>query len=342
MQQLMLDGPGRALGGGGGAPTGRAGRRPRAARRRAHLRLDVGVLRGRFPLEGPYPLGHEGRGRGRAPATRTTVSPGRPCRRHLPDLVRRVRTVPAGPHRQLRDAPPSCRPTVSGRWAGSNGVPARRPRWPCPTPTPCWCRCPAASTRLPSPARATTCPMRGGRSDAARRRARRRGPGGRRRRRSELDRPVRRRARPGARRGAGRASRPAPRPARHRRGPGRRGRRRATALQGRRIPHHGRRQWQQRRPALRPQQHRLRRHLHEPLHLPRRPGAAAVPDVPRRLHRSTPAGRMPAPPSPRSSSFVAGGGFDPSLVTSAVVPRTEALEALRQPPMKLVIDCTTS
>jgi len=34
-------------------------------------------------------------------------------------------------------------------------------------------------------------------------------------------------------------------------------------------------------------------------------------------------------------------GFDPSLVTSAVVPRGEVLDALAQPPMKLVIDCTS-
>jgi len=33
-------------------------------------------------------------------------------------------------------------------------------------------------------------------------------------------------------------------------------------------------------------------------------------------------------------------GFDPSLVTTAVVARGDAIEALREPPMKLVIDCT--
>lgn len=54
-------------------------------------------------------------------------------------------------------------------------------------------------------------------------------------------------------------------------------------------------------------------------------------------------GRAHARPAiPPILELVAGGGFDPSLVTSAVVPRTETVEALRQPPMKLVIDCTTS
>jgi len=32
-------------------------------------------------------------------------------------------------------------------------------------------------------------------------------------------------------------------------------------------------------------------------------------------------------------------GLDPSLVTSAVVARTDAVDALVHPPMKLVIDC---
>ncbi len=34
-------------------------------------------------------------------------------------------------------------------------------------------------------------------------------------------------------------------------------------------------------------------------------------------------------------------GFNPSLVTSAVVPRSAAADALARPPMKLVIDCTS-
>jgi alcohol dehydrogenase len=34
-----------------------------------------------------------------------------------------------------------------------------------------------------------------------------------------------------------------------------------------------------------------------------------------------------------------GGGFDPSPVTSAVVPRADAAEALARPPLKLVVDC---
>jgi hypothetical protein len=37
---------------------------------------------------------------------------------------------------------------------------------------------------------------------------------------------------------------------------------------------------------------------------------------------------------------VVAAGFRPSLVTTAVVPRSDVLDALRDPPMKLVIDCT--
>jgi alcohol dehydrogenase len=53
-------------------------------------------------------------------------------------------------------------------------------------------------------------------------------------------------------------------------------------------------------------------------------------------------GRAHARPAIPPILELVAGGFDPSLVTSAVVPRSEAVEALRQPPMKLVIDCTTS
>ena len=45
------------------------------------------------------------------------------------------------------------------------------------------------------------------------------------------------------------------------------------------------------------------------------------------------------PAIPRVLGLVAAG-FDPSLVTSAVVPRSAAADALAHPPMKLVIDCT--
>jgi len=34
-------------------------------------------------------------------------------------------------------------------------------------------------------------------------------------------------------------------------------------------------------------------------------------------------------------------GFNPSLVTTAVVSRSDVAEALARPPMKLVIDCTS-
>jgi alcohol dehydrogenase len=53
-------------------------------------------------------------------------------------------------------------------------------------------------------------------------------------------------------------------------------------------------------------------------------------------------GRAHARPAIPPILELVAGGFDPSLVTSAVVPRTEAVEALRHPPMKLAIDCTTS
>lgn len=46
------------------------------------------------------------------------------------------------------------------------------------------------------------------------------------------------------------------------------------------------------------------------------------------------------PAIPAVLSLVADG-FDPSVVTSAVVPRSVAIEALAHPPMKLVIDCTS-
>jgi alcohol dehydrogenase len=36
-----------------------------------------------------------------------------------------------------------------------------------------------------------------------------------------------------------------------------------------------------------------------------------------------------------------GSGFDPTLVTSAVVPRTDIIDALAQPPLKLVVDCSS-
>jgi alcohol dehydrogenase len=53
-------------------------------------------------------------------------------------------------------------------------------------------------------------------------------------------------------------------------------------------------------------------------------------------------GRAHARPAIPAILELVASGFDPSLVTSAVVPRSEAVEALRHPPMKLAIDCTTS
>ena len=44
------------------------------------------------------------------------------------------------------------------------------------------------------------------------------------------------------------------------------------------------------------------------------------------------------PAIPKVLDLVARG-FDPSVVTSAVVSRADAVEALSHPPMKLVIDC---
>jgi alcohol dehydrogenase len=52
-------------------------------------------------------------------------------------------------------------------------------------------------------------------------------------------------------------------------------------------------------------------------------------------------GRAHARPSIPVVLDLVAAGFDPSLVTSAVVPRSAAAEALARPPMKLVIDCTS-
>jgi threonine dehydrogenase-like Zn-dependent dehydrogenase len=51
-------------------------------------------------------------------------------------------------------------------------------------------------------------------------------------------------------------------------------------------------------------------------------------------------GRAHARPAIPSVLDLVAAGFNPSLVTSAVVPRSAAVEALAHPPMKLVIDCT--
>jgi len=46
------------------------------------------------------------------------------------------------------------------------------------------------------------------------------------------------------------------------------------------------------------------------------------------------------PAIPKVLDLVASG-FDPTLVTSVVVPRTDIIDALAQPPLKLVVDCTS-
>jgi threonine dehydrogenase-like Zn-dependent dehydrogenase len=51
-------------------------------------------------------------------------------------------------------------------------------------------------------------------------------------------------------------------------------------------------------------------------------------------------GRAHARPAIPSVLDLVAAGFDPSLVTSAVVPRSAAADALARPPLKLVIDCT--
>jgi threonine dehydrogenase-like Zn-dependent dehydrogenase len=51
-------------------------------------------------------------------------------------------------------------------------------------------------------------------------------------------------------------------------------------------------------------------------------------------------GRVHARPAIPSVLDLVAAGFDPSLVTSAVVPRSAAADALARPPLKLVIDCT--
>jgi alcohol dehydrogenase len=52
-------------------------------------------------------------------------------------------------------------------------------------------------------------------------------------------------------------------------------------------------------------------------------------------------GRVHARPAIPTVLNLAATGFNPSLVTSAVVPRHDAATALARPPMKLVIDCTS-
>lgn len=53
-------------------------------------------------------------------------------------------------------------------------------------------------------------------------------------------------------------------------------------------------------------------------------------------------GRAHARPAiPKVLDLVAAGTFDPSLVTSSVVAWSDAVDALADPPMKLVIDCVT-
>jgi threonine dehydrogenase-like Zn-dependent dehydrogenase len=51
-------------------------------------------------------------------------------------------------------------------------------------------------------------------------------------------------------------------------------------------------------------------------------------------------GRAHARPAIPLVLDLVAAGFDPSLITSAVVPRSAAADALAHPPMKLVIDCT--
>lgn len=51
-------------------------------------------------------------------------------------------------------------------------------------------------------------------------------------------------------------------------------------------------------------------------------------------------GRAHARPSIPLVLDLVGAGFNPALVTSAVVPRSAATDALAHPPMKLVIDCS--
>jgi threonine dehydrogenase-like Zn-dependent dehydrogenase len=50
-------------------------------------------------------------------------------------------------------------------------------------------------------------------------------------------------------------------------------------------------------------------------------------------------GRVHARPAIPAVLRLVGAGFDPALVTFAVVARANAAEALADPPMKLVIDC---
>jgi hypothetical protein len=56
--------------------------------------LDAAIVHGRAPVEGPFPLGHEGVAQRRPGRRRCRLPAWRPGDRALPDLLRRVRTVP--------------------------------------------------------------------------------------------------------------------------------------------------------------------------------------------------------------------------------------------------------
>jgi threonine dehydrogenase-like Zn-dependent dehydrogenase len=90
--------------------------------------------------------------------------------------------------------------------------------------------------------------------------------------------------------------------------------------------------------ALRAQQHRVRRHVHQPVGL-----SGEDPPLPMfamysrccTLHT----GRAHVRPAIPVVLDLVARGFDPTVVTSLVVSRDVAVEALARPPMKLVIDC---
>jgi alcohol dehydrogenase len=130
MQQLMLHGPGTVAWAEVSEPVMSDGEaaivRPIAV---ATCDLDVAVLRGRLPLEGPYPFGHE--------AVAEVVEVGDLVRSvSVGDLVVVPFQISCGacgpcrprPHRQLRSSPTPLRLRVGDDWWAPVGWSPRRPR----------------------------------------------------------------------------------------------------------------------------------------------------------------------------------------------------------------------
>ena len=114
----------------------------------------------------------------------------------------------------------------------------------------------------------------------------------------------------------------------------------ANSTQGRRLRDHRGRQRHRVGPALCAGEHCLRRLVHESLGLPPGPEPPDVLDVLAMLHVA----HRPRARAPRHSAVLAAvdAGFDPRKVTSTVVDWDDAESTLAEPPMKLVISRSSS